>query len=769
MRVRPYIRDLATPGHERRRRGQAGQALPLFVLMIFVITGSVAIVTDVSWFWASQQRMQRAADAGALAGAVFLPGDVPGAYSAARKATAQNGYTNGTGGVIVTPLQDAHNKRRLIVTVTGPVSTYFARVFGLTQVTVSATSRAEFTLPVPMGSPENYYGNFGKVRGYTTTTTVINHATTNPNTGWKVATTAPGTAVWTPSSGGLVASVNSNNDVFAQATANNAAQQFGSFGLTTPVLGSGQTLSGIAGIEVRLSDAFLSAACANSYLQTALSWDNGAHWNTDNTQTPTTLTTTNTTDYTLGSPSSLGAWDNGGHAWASADLTDAKFQVKVIAIKGCATAGITFKLDMLEVRVTFAVDTATPSAVTSAPTDIDLKGPGNGCTTGVADCYEADGETLNPRGFWATMNTEGAANINGDAFQPYYDTPTSGVSPSCDTVTDPNRACYDPDSYYNYVVEMPAGSSGGSVYVYDPTFCAVAYNKGTGDRWYSGTAAVSSFYEVWDTKNTLYDFTDDEQLKSSGSLFRQISASDTTMGGTGGSQCRYTTDTPYGDGRDFHDRWYKLFTGLSGGGSGPTYYRIHTTGTDPSSVSQQRGANGESTFALYATASGGTPRIYGLAAMQMYTPLSTSGADTFSEFYLAQIEAVHAGKTLEIKLWDPGDTQSLAATLQIEVPTSSGWTPTAIDWSSAVGTSASGTAACNGRSASGVTGVTTNTGGSSVFNGCWLTIDVVIPVGYTAPQQGWWKIKYNMSGSGDSYDVTTWRVQVKGNPVHLVP
>ena len=38
---------------------------------------------------------------------------------------------------------------------------------------------------------------------------------------------------------------------------------------------------------------------------------------------------------------------------------------------------------------------------------------------------------------------------------------------------------------------------------------------------------------------------------------------------------------------------------------------------------------------------------------------------------------------------------------------------------------------------------------TSQFNGCWLTIDVVIPVGYTAPQSGWWKIKYNMSGSRD--------------------
>ena len=59
--------------------------------------------------------------------------------------------------------------------------------------------------------------------------------------------------------------------------------------------------------------------------------------------------------------------------------------------------------------------------------------------------------------------------------------------------------------------------------------------------------------------------------------------------------------------------------------------------------------------------------------MQMFTPLSASGGSTFSEFYLAQIDAVHAGKTMEIKLWDPGDTNPLSANLQIEIPTSGGW------------------------------------------------------------------------------------------------
>ena len=69
----------------RRRRDGDGQVLPLFVLSVFVIIGMVAVVVDVAWFWTNSSRCSSAADAGALAGAVYLPGDVPRAYSSATR------------------------------------------------------------------------------------------------------------------------------------------------------------------------------------------------------------------------------------------------------------------------------------------------------------------------------------------------------------------------------------------------------------------------------------------------------------------------------------------------------------------------------------------------------------------------------------------------------------------------------------------------------------------------------------------------------------
>ena len=48
----------------------------IFALSAFVFVGMCAVVVDVAWYWANTLRVQRAADAAALAGAVLLPGKV---------------------------------------------------------------------------------------------------------------------------------------------------------------------------------------------------------------------------------------------------------------------------------------------------------------------------------------------------------------------------------------------------------------------------------------------------------------------------------------------------------------------------------------------------------------------------------------------------------------------------------------------------------------------------------------------------------------------
>ena len=132
---------------------------------------------------------------------------------------------------------------------------------------------------------------------------------------------------------------------------------------------------------------------------------------------------------------------------------------------------------------------------------------------------------------------------------------------------------------------------------------------------------------------------------------------------------------------------------------------------------------------------------------------------------------------MEIKLWDPGDTNSLSANLQIRIPGTAGYTSASLNYTAAKGTTNTNANNCNSTSGTGASNIPTNSGGSGgqLFNGCWVTILIPIPATYTAPtppgeaEPGWWKIRYNMgSGSTNAFDLTTWQVQIRGNPVHLI-
>jgi Flp pilus assembly protein TadG len=767
LRTPPKIDLAGMPGCGKSKVRSRGQILVLFVMAIFVFTGMVALVVDVSWYWVNSLRVQRAADAAALAGVVQLPtrpNGTGGAYALAIAEAMKNGYDDALADVTVTPVQDPPvTGRRLNVTISAPVGMFFMKIFRIDSITATRTAKAEFVLPVPMGSPENYYGVFGPTRGLTNTatTTTTSSSSSTMNSGWTVAATSPGAAGWTTTSGTLVSVAATNNNRYALTTWDGNLQEFGSFGLFNAVAAN-QTVTAIRGIEVRLTDAIKSESnCTTAKIRVALSYNQGANWTSPIAGNLTGNLSTSNQTFTFGSSSSFAAWPlaSPSHSWDVSDLSNTNFRLRLTANKsgGSCSASNEIRLDMLEVRATYTVDTTTTttSTVTTVLPDQNLQGPGTACAT-VAGCYAADGATLNPRGFWGTMNTQGAASINGDAYQPYYDTVGGATNPE-----------YDGSEFYNYAVEMPPGATNGAVFVYDPVFCNTAVNKGTADRWFSGAGdRVSSFFELYDTQGTLYETTDDgSPLASSDGLFRGISAADTTMGGSGGSQCRRTSDAPYGDGRDYHNVWYLLASGLTGGTNG-TVYRLHTTSTDPANPFDQRGTDGENSFALYASAGGGTPRIYGIGAMQMFTPLSASGSTVQSEFYLAQIEAVHAGKTVEISLWDPGDTRPLGASIEILVPDSGGWTRASVNHFATRGNS--NAASCTATGA-GVPSIRTNVGDSTgTYNGCWLTITVAIPGDYMGDQDGWWKIRYSMTGTGTSNDVTTWRVAIRGNPVHLI-
>jgi hypothetical protein len=136
---------------------EAGQIIVVFALMLTVLIGLVGIAIDVTFAWKNGLQIQRAADAAALAGVVYLPADVGTATLRADAIAQANGYAiGGKTSVVVAP--NPANDHQLDVTITAPVQTFFVRLFGINNWTVSKTARAGYVMPVPMGSPLPYYG-----------------------------------------------------------------------------------------------------------------------------------------------------------------------------------------------------------------------------------------------------------------------------------------------------------------------------------------------------------------------------------------------------------------------------------------------------------------------------------------------------------------------------------------------------------------------------------------------------------------------------------
>jgi uncharacterized membrane protein len=136
---------------------QAGQIVVIFTLMLTVLIGLIGIAIDTTYAWRESLRVQRAADSAALAGVVYMPGALTTAQDTARDAATRNGYPVVTGVTVVTPAP-ATNPRELDVTITTQVPTFFARIFGINTFAVSRLSKAIYVTPVPMGSPQAWYG-----------------------------------------------------------------------------------------------------------------------------------------------------------------------------------------------------------------------------------------------------------------------------------------------------------------------------------------------------------------------------------------------------------------------------------------------------------------------------------------------------------------------------------------------------------------------------------------------------------------------------------
>ena len=136
-------------------REESGAALVWITGSMVMLLAFSALAVDLAWIYLNASRLQNAADAGALAGVVNIPGFPDQAQADAEDAAQANGYpVGGFNSVTTNPLSD----NDLEVTISTSVPTYFLKALGIGTFTISRTATATYVKPVPLGSPSSCFG-----------------------------------------------------------------------------------------------------------------------------------------------------------------------------------------------------------------------------------------------------------------------------------------------------------------------------------------------------------------------------------------------------------------------------------------------------------------------------------------------------------------------------------------------------------------------------------------------------------------------------------
>ena len=356
---------------------------------------------------------------------------------------------------------------------------------------------------------------------------------------------------------------------------------------------------------------------------------------------------------------------------------------------------------------------------------------------------------VNPN-FWGSISGPFTDRNNGDPYSTKCGAGSSGTS--CTQSNTEYRT-----EGYSYGIDVPASMVGQSLTVelYDaghyhrtnyPTVETADNTQACGQNACSGSNAatgVRTQYEMYRSDNTPLDNSDNPSLAgqcngsgANGKLTLEAEASSGTYKNQWALLCRVTVSQA---------GVFPLVVrssdidGTTDSGNGWNQYAIRVC---------------SGTGSCTSTSTTGQPRVYALSDMSMFNNAATATAD----FYLAEVDQIHAGKTFEVSLFDPGDGQSGNAYLSVKRP--DGTIPPCTYRNRATGASTT-LATCT---------IQTSNGGTPLFNGQWLDIAVSLPSNYactlgTLPGC-WWRINYQFGGQPN--DRTTWSAQIIGDPVHLV-
>ena len=152
---------MADPKQRRRlrRRDEAGYVAVVVALLASVLfIGMAAFGVDTARWYVEVERVQKTADAAALAGVTYMPSEFAKATNTAKTVAAKNGYDDAAADVRVTVGIGA-KPSELKVTVSSRIDNAFGAGIGVSDAWVTRSAVADYTAPAPMGSPCNTFGN----------------------------------------------------------------------------------------------------------------------------------------------------------------------------------------------------------------------------------------------------------------------------------------------------------------------------------------------------------------------------------------------------------------------------------------------------------------------------------------------------------------------------------------------------------------------------------------------------------------------------------
>lgn len=332
--------------------------------------------------------------------------------------------------------------------------------------------------------------------------------------------------------------------------------------------------------------------------------------------------------------------------------------------------------------------------------------------------------------FWAAINGPYMNKESGDPYSTRCQNP--GSQSSCNY--EGGNPEYRDFGYY-YAVEVPQEAVGEqlTVQIYDAPYRNSGSSAGDGPQIYNANYQRTSF-ELFEADATQLDHTDNPSMAgecNSGPGYRMFTQGDSTGRNSWYTLCRINAAK---------EGMYVLQV-KSGSITGHS-----DTGT------------GNNAYAVRATMSGSDqPSVYGIGDMSIFT----NSVGSVASFYLAEVDPVHAGKTFELRLFDPGDGNSGTYDLSILMPDGSVADCRYTDGEGNMGSNGPCTIRTRDPWAS----------PPNIYNNKWLTIEIPLADGYDCDPDSatgcWWRVSYDF-GSGEPTDRTTWAARIIGDPVHLV-